>query len=147
MCLAAVMRLMIEKMIKRRGKHLFYVLWVNDGTEADRFNEIVLAQCADVVENAFIFHASRCPQLHEIVVEDCIETGRDSTLGGEAAHPDAIADQEVVEGAVQRFEEGAPIGAIVPIRDLGRGVVEPFVAPGIITGKHKVTGQHTALLQ
>jgi hypothetical protein len=68
-------------------------------------------------------------------------------LAGETAHPDAIANQQVVECAVQRLEEGTPISAIVRIRDLGSGVVEALVAPGVVAGEHMVAGQHPVLLQ
>src|SRR5262245_32794736 len=147
MCLATVMRLVIEEVIERWGEHLLDILWVDDRTETDRFGEIVLAQRADIVPNAFVFCTPRRAQLREIVEEYRIETRRDSALAGETAHPDAIPNQKVVECAMQRLEEGPPIGAVVRIRDLGSSVVKALVAPGIVTGEHMVAGQHSALLQ
>ena len=97
--------------------------------------------------DAFIFSAARRAQLCEIVVEDCIEARRGFALAGEAPHPDAVADQQMVEGTMQRFKEGAAIGAIVGIRDLRGRVIEALVAPGIVAGEHPVTGQHAALLR
>src|SRR5262245_54086965 len=112
MRLAAVMRLVIEEMVERRGERLLDVLRVDDGTEADRFSEIVLGQCADIVPDAFIFCAPRRAQLHEIVKEYRIEIRRDCALAGKTAHPDAIPNQQVVERAMQGPEVGAPISAV-----------------------------------
>ena len=63
-------------------------------------------------------------------------------MAGEAPHPDAIADQKMIESAVQRFEEGASVSAIVGLRNLSGGVIEALIAPGVIAGKHMIAGQH-----
>jgi hypothetical protein len=46
MRLAAMVRLVIEKMIERRGERLFDILRIDDGAIADRLREVGLAQGA-----------------------------------------------------------------------------------------------------
>src|SRR5262245_22615611 len=141
------MRLVIEEMVERRGERLLDVLRVDDGTEADRFGEVVLAQCTDIVPDAFVFRAPCRAQLREIVKEYRIEIRRDGALAGKTAHPDAIPNQQVVERAMEGPEEGAPVSAVVRIRDLGSGVVQALVAPPVVASEHMVAGQHPVLLQ
>src|SRR5882724_3864627 len=69
-------------------------------------------------------------------MEDRIEPLRLLAFAGEAMHPDAVAEQQMVQRAVQRAEEGAAIGAIVGIPDLRRRLVEPLVDPGVIRRQH-----------
>src|SRR6476646_1824925 len=78
----------------------------------------------------------------EIVVEDCIEARRVFALTGEAPHPDAVADQKMIESAVQRSEKGAPVGAIVSLRNPSRRLIKAIIAPRVIAGKHMIAGQH-----
>ena len=51
----------------------------------------------------------------EIVIEDGVEAWRQFALAGEAPHPDAVADQQMIERAVQRLEEGAAVGAVIGV--------------------------------
>ena len=67
MSLAAVMGLVVEKMVERRGEYLLDILWVDDGAIADRLGKIILAQSPNVMADAFIFIATRHTQLREIV--------------------------------------------------------------------------------
>ena len=57
-------------------------------------------------------------------------------LPGEAAHPDAVGDEEVVQRPVHRLEERAAIGPVVGVGERRRGIVEPAVRPGVIGGEH-----------
>src|SRR5262245_15057126 len=115
MRLAAMVRLVIEKMIKRRSKRLLDILRIDNGAVADRLREVGLAQGAYVSSNAFIFVPAGGPQLVEIVIEDGVQARRDFTLAGEPLHPDTIADKKMIEGAVQRLEENTTIGTVVGI--------------------------------
>src|SRR6476660_9533188 len=139
MSLTTMVGLVIEEMVKRGGEDLFDILRVDDGAEADRFGEIPVAQGSDVMADAFIFGAARRAQLCEVIVQDSIKAGGVFSFAGEAPHPDAIADQKVVEGTLQRFKEDAAIGAIVGIRDLSGRRIEALVAPGAVAGEHPVT--------
>jgi hypothetical protein len=51
----------------------------------------------------------------------------------------------MVEGAVQRLEEGAAVGAIVRVGNFGNCVIEPLIALGIVTGERRVAGDHYLL--
>ena len=145
MGLAPMVGLMIEKMVKRGGQHLLYGLWVNHGAKTDRFGQVLFTQGTDVSADAFVFEAARGTQLREVVKKDCVEARWCLTLAGEASHPDTIADEQMVERAVQRFKENTAVGAVVSIGNLCRSLVEPFVAPGVIAGEHLIAGQHIAL--
>ena len=91
-----------------------------------------------------VLGAARGAQGGEVVVEDGVEALRHIALAGEALHPDAVADQQVVERAVQRLEEGAAVGAVVGVGQRGGGVIEPLVAPGVVAGEHRIAGHHAA---
>ena len=62
-----------------------------------------------------VLGAARRPQGREIVVQDGVEARRLFARAGEAPHPDAVADQQMIERAVQRLEEGAAVGAVVGV--------------------------------
>src|SRR5262245_37867404 len=117
MRLAAMVRLVIEKMIKRRSKRLLDILRIDNGAVADCLREVGLSQGAYISSNAFIFVPSGGAQLVEIVMEDRVQAWRDFTLTGEPPHPYTITDQKMVEGAVQRLEENTTIGTVVGIAD------------------------------
>jgi len=70
---------------------------------------------------------------------------RRAALPGEALHPDAVADQDVIQRGVQRAEEGAAIGAIIGIGQLRRGIVEPPVDPFVVGRQHGDLWLHDAL--
>jgi len=147
MGLAAVVGLVVEKMVERGREHLLDILWVDEGAIADRLGKIIFAQSLNVMADAFIFSATCHTQLREIVVEDRVETRWGFALTSETPHPDAVANQQMVKGAVQRLKEGTAIGTIISIGDLCSRVVEAFVAPGILAGEHPISGQHAALLR
>src|SRR5262249_3958681 len=117
MRLTAVVGLMIEKMVESGSERLFDILRINNRPIADRLRKIVVAQAGDVAKDAFILLSARRAQLCEIVMEYHVESGWGFALACEALHPDAISNQKVIEGAVQRFKEGSAIGTIVGIGD------------------------------
>src|SRR5471030_536148 len=82
-------------------------------------------------------------QRGEIVEEDGVELGRLLAFAGEAMHPDAIAKEEMVEGTVQREEEGAEIGAVFAVRKTRRCVVEALVDPAVVAREHRELLDHT----
>ena len=59
MSLAAVMGLMIEKMVEGGGERLLDVLRINNGPVMDRLVEVVIPQAADVAGDERIFRAPR----------------------------------------------------------------------------------------
>ncbi|HEY6861039.1 MAG TPA: hypothetical protein VI358_14805 [Pseudolabrys sp.] len=48
---------------------------------------------------------------------------------------------------MQRFKEGAAVGAIIDIRGQRGRVIKALVAPGILAGEHPIAGQQAALLR
>jgi hypothetical protein len=142
MSLAAMMGLVVEEMGKCGRKLLFDRCRIDEGAVANSTFKIVLAQAFDLAADARILGAPRGAQIVEIVVKDDIEILGQLALSGEALHPDAVADQQMVEGAMQRLEEGAAVGAVVCIAYLDHGVIEPLVAPGIVSGEHAIVRSH-----
>ena len=142
MRLAAVMRLVVEEMQQQRHQRLLDLSRVAQRAIAHEPVEVGLAQPRDIGGDAGVLGLPRRPQLAEIVVEDAFEALRRITRAGEAAHPDPVADQDVVQRAVQRAEEGAAIGAVVFVGQPGRGIVEALVGPFVVGRQHVEMGFH-----
>ena len=121
-----------KKVVECRGKFLFDIGRPHKGTEANKASKIGLTQGINIGVDVRILANSRGAKPSKIVIKDSIKTWRQLALAGEALHPDAVSDQQVVEGAMQGLEESAAVGAIVSIRHLGGGIIEPFVAPSVI---------------
>src|SRR5882672_7420627 len=80
---------------------------------AQRAGEGIIAEATDEAEDACVFARARRPESGEFIIEDLIES-LDAARGAfEAAHPDAIADEDVVERGVDRTEEGRSPRAVV----------------------------------
>ena len=69
------------------------------------------------------------------VEQDGIEPVGRVAGSGEAAHPDPVGDEEMVERPEHRAEEDAAAGAQLIVGEVGRSKVEPFVAPAIVAGQ------------
>ena len=74
-----------------------------------RAGKRLVGQAADPIDDALVFRFARGAQLGEITKQDGVQRGRRVALAGEALHPDAVGDQQMVERAHHRFEEGAGI--------------------------------------
>src|SRR5450432_2672289 len=103
--------LVVEEMVERGRQFLLDVGRPYESAIADGSGQIGLAQRADIDADGFVLRAAALPQAGKVVIQDGIETGRYLALAGEALHPDAVADQEMVKGAVQRLEVDTPVGA------------------------------------
>ena len=68
----------------------------------------------------------------ERVVQDRIELEADLRAPDEAAHPETIGDQDVVQRAVQTPEKHPAVGAILLVRQRLYGGVELVVGPGVV---------------
>src|ERR1700688_1394269 len=101
MRLAAVVGLAIEEMIERGGEYLLDIGGIAEGAIADDASEVRLAQTFDIFVDCFVLGAPRRAKLSRILEQNDIEAFRQLALAGESLHPDAIADQQMVEGAVQ----------------------------------------------
>ena len=134
--LAAMVGLVVEEMRQRRRQRLGDVGRPGDRAVAEGAGEVGLAQAVDIGDDALVLRAARFGKRRQVVEQDLVEPRRLRALAGEAAHPDAVGDQQVVERAVERAEEGAAVGAVVGIGELRRRLVEALVGPAIIGGEH-----------
>ena len=83
-------------------------------------------------------------QGRKIVEQDGVEPVGCRALAREAAHPDPVRRQQVVERAVHAFEEGTAIGAVLFIGQGGRGGVEVVVGPSVVAGQRAEALGHGA---
>ena len=118
MHLAAMMRLMIEKMRQRGIDPLLDLRRLRDRAIRDCARQLRLIEPIDEADDASSSRITRRAQIGEGFVQDRIEPRRRLALAGETLHPDAVGDEQMVERAVNRFEEGTPIGAIIGIAEL-----------------------------
>ena len=138
MRLTAVMRLMIEEMVERGAKRLLDVARVGERAVAQREREVGLGAGIDPRADPRILGTARRAQRREIVVQDGVEPRGMLAAAGEAAHPDAVGEQQVIERAVHRLEERAAVGAIVGVGKPRGRVVEALIGPRIVGGEHRV---------
>ena len=143
MRLPAVMGLVVEEMVERRRQLLGRR---SAGLVMVRKLNVRPSSASPSAPMQWLMRASSCAargrQRGEVVEQDGIETRGRLALAGEALHPDAVADQEMVERAVHRFEEGAAVGAVLGIGQFARPRLEPLVRPGIVAGEHPVAFGH-----
>src|SRR5262249_46239858 len=71
MGLAAMMGLVIEKMVERRGKRLLDIARIADGPIGEPAREALLRQSIDVARDALVLVRTRPAQGREIIVENC----------------------------------------------------------------------------
>jgi hypothetical protein len=62
--------------------------------------------------------------------------GRGLAHAGEPPHPDPVRRQQMIQGAVDRFEKGAAVGAVLFGREPHHGLVKPAVGPLIVVTEH-----------
>ena len=91
----------------------------------------------DIADDPFVHVLAGVLQGGELVEQNLVELGLNRPAAGEAAHPDAVGDEHVVERAVQRTEEGAAVGAIVGVGQGSRCFVDTLVGPAVIAGHHR----------
>jgi hypothetical protein len=99
-----------------------------------------IVQTVDEIDDAPVLGLARGTKLVERVEQDRIQPVRRLALAGEALHPDPVGREQMIERAVDRFEERAAIGAIVLGTKPRRRIVQPRVGPGIIVAEHLIMG-------
>ena len=137
MSLTAVMGLVIEEVNQERRQLLLDLHRAAGRAIAQRALEIRFAQRADVIDDALVLPPARLAEPGEILMEDRIELAGRLALAGEALHPDPVAHEQMIEGAVQRAEEGPVVGAVVAVGQQGGRAIEPPVHPGVVIGQHR----------
>ena len=108
MRLTAVVRLVIEQM----GEHLMNGLRVRyaaGGGIVEGFCETLLAQVVHERDDLLILRAPRRAEVPEILMQQLVQSRATRAFPLEAAHPQAVRHEEVVERAEQRPEESSPV--------------------------------------
>src|SRR5262249_48302106 len=79
-------------------------------------------------------------QLAEIAVELLVEADEAGVAARQAREPEPVAHQDVVEGAVDGAEEAGARRLALGIAELGAGLVDPPIGPGIVLGQSTEIG-------
>src|SRR5882672_181202 len=102
---------------------------------AERAADGFVAEAADEAEDARILDLACRPEIGERVVENLVQSLDAARHSLETAHPDAIADEDVVERRMNRAEEGRPIRAVVGRAQRGAGLIEATIGPGVVAAE------------
>src|SRR5262249_32149719 len=145
--LAAMMGLVIEPVVEGGHERLNELVRRRDPAIADDAFQGSFVEAGDPGHDSPVLRLARGAEARKILVQDGIEALRRLALAGEALHPDAIGRQQMVERAVHGFEERAPVGAVLGVAELGRGLVEPLVGPGVVAGEARVMFLHVAIVR
>ena len=133
--MAAVMCLVIEEVAERRGQPLRHAPHVGCGGVGDASFQRRLLQTFDPVDDPPVLRLAQQPEGGQGRVENGVEPRRGIAFTGEATHPDAVGDQDVIERAHHGFEEGADIPAVFLPGQFGGSVVNARIGPFVI-GRH-----------
>ena len=134
MDLPAVMGLMIEDVAQDldQGHALGLALHAAIAEEARHLGLVVAVQDAD---QPLILPDPGGAQLGEIAVELLVEAGDIPLARRQARQPEAVAHQDMVEGAVDGAEEAGPGRLALGVGKLGTGLVNPPIGPGVVLGQ------------
>src|SRR5260221_8143456 len=136
MRLAAMVRLVAEEMQQQRREILLDLGRIARRAIADDPGKVGVVETVDIGENARILGLTRRAPLGGIVIKDGVELVARRARAGEALQPNAVAEEEMVQGPMQGAEEGAAIGTVVALGKRLRGVVEAPIDPLIIGRQH-----------
>ena len=104
--------LVIEEMRKGPGQRILLRLAGHIAISKCVLKGLV-AEASDEAEDAAVFGLAGRTEIGELIVKDLIEPLDPARHPLEPAHPHTISDQDVVEGGVNRAEEGRPPRAVV----------------------------------
>src|SRR5262245_61689648 len=71
-------------------------------------------------------------QLGKVFEQNRVEVGRRMRAALEARHPDAIAQQQMIERAVHTLEEGAEVAPSLFVSERSAGLVQFFVGEPVV---------------
>src|SRR5882724_7781816 len=128
------MSLVIEEMRQHPRQRCFMGL-AGHVAIAEGAGDRIVAEAADEAEDARILNLARRPEIGEFVVENLIQPLDTTRHAFEAAHPDAIADEYVVERRANRAEERRPIRAVVWRAQCGASLIEATIGPGVVAAE------------
>src|SRR5579863_6393414 len=113
MDLSAVVGLVIEPMRQRRGQLLLELLRRGNAAVFDGPRDARFVEAVNKSDDPPVFGLARGAQFIKCLEQDRIQPVRRAARASKALHPDPVRYQEMVKGAVNRFEEGAAVGAIL----------------------------------
>ena len=137
-----MMGLVVEPVIEGGHQGLHELLGGRDAAIADDAGDAPVVETRDPVDDALVLRLACHAKVVEPLVQDGVETVGCVALAGEALHPDAVGGQQVIERAVHRLEEGALVGAVLGIGEVGRRLVQPPVGPGIVACEARIVLFH-----
>ena len=105
MDLSAVMGLVIEQMAECRGDPLAYRSYIGCRHICEAAGKAFGVHTFNIFADALVFGPSHVTQFDEIVGDDGVELVWMITFAGKAFHPDAVSNQQVVEGSMHRSEK------------------------------------------
>src|SRR4051812_5589138 len=132
MRLPAMMGLMVEEVGEGRSERLLDVDRIRNRAIPEGVGKMLLRQPSDIGHDTGVFGLARGPQVRQAFEQNGVKAVRRITRSRESLHPDAIGGQEVIERAVQGFEERTAIGAVVRIRKRGGCIVKATISPGVV---------------
>jgi hypothetical protein len=138
--LPAVVGLVIEPVRQRRGHRLLELLRRCDLAVFDRSGDADIVEPVDEIDDPLVLRLACGTQLVECLEQDRIQPVRRVAFAGKPLHPDPVGRQQMVQGAVDRFEEGAAVGAILLGAEPRRRLVKPVVGPRIVMTEHPIMG-------
>jgi hypothetical protein len=92
-------------------------------------------EAVHVADHALVFPLARRAQVLEVLEKNRVQLALRTAGALEAAHPNAVGDQQVVQRAVQAVEKDPGRAAVVVIGERGGGGVEAPVGPTVV-GRH-----------
>ena len=98
-----------------------------------RLVEAALGDAADEVYEMIVLGLTGDAQGDEIAVEHLVERDLRVGLVLNPGDPDAVADQQMIQRAMDRAEEGRARLHVLGLGQGGAGIVEPAIGPGVVT--------------
>src|SRR5262249_10321684 len=102
-----MMRLVIEEMAEREAERERDVARVEEGPVDQGSGKPLGRERRSIGIDRLIGLRALAPQVGEIGTDLVRQRGKARRLAGEAPEPETVAEEDVVERAVQRFEESA----------------------------------------
>ena len=92
-------------------------------------------EAVDEGDDPGVFLGTGVGERGQVVEKDLIQRSDAAIDAFETTHPRAVADEDVVEGPVDRAEEGAAVGTIGVVFERAAGFVQPAIGPAVIAGE------------
>src|SRR5712671_1061895 len=109
-----VVGLMVEPVRQRRRQLLLEFFRRRDAAVFDRPSDAAIIKPVDKIDNPPVLRRARGAEVVETLEQDRVQPVRRVALAGKPLHPDPVGREQMmmIEGAMDRSEKGAAIGAI-----------------------------------